>query len=242
MDELLCDSSSKVQTHQYSLSIGQISNNFADRLGQFTHEGRDSQYLVPAGQSRVFEEVHDLDVISSSEVFFAETFEIGECGQGLGRLAGDIEPQLKSLGGVFSFGFCGVFCGGSHLPFPAPGRPLLLLASVGPKVLSAMRLRAMAARSVTTACARRPSSWDSLVELFEFGFQAGLENFDLRLAGAPFALHVAFEACHRLLADERFRFVARFLGESSGAGQHFAATGIDVQQLNASIRKAKLRT
>ena len=46
----------------------------------------------------VFDQVDDLDLILLLEILFADVPKIGDRGQGLGGLTGDIEPQLVDRG------------------------------------------------------------------------------------------------------------------------------------------------
>ena len=65
--------------------------------GRPAHERRDRDDLVTGCQLRVFDEVHDLDVVLLVKVLVAERDQVRVRRQRLRRLAGDVEPQMPAL-------------------------------------------------------------------------------------------------------------------------------------------------
>lgn len=87
----------QIQADEHALGIGQIADDLAHRCGKFAHQGWDCQDLIALRQLRMFEQIDDLDLILAGQVLVAKFFEIGEGGQALGRLPGNIEAQLPDF-------------------------------------------------------------------------------------------------------------------------------------------------
>jgi hypothetical protein len=67
-----------LQSDQRTLGVAQISYDLAERLGQFSNQGRDRDDLVTCRQLRVLEQVDDLDSIAARQMLFAELLQVRE--------------------------------------------------------------------------------------------------------------------------------------------------------------------
>lgn len=84
-----------VETYHNSLRVRQIANNVANGNGQASHESRYGENLVVSRQRRVLEEVNYLGVVFFRKIAGVDVPEVGDCGQRLGSLAGDVQTQFK---------------------------------------------------------------------------------------------------------------------------------------------------
>ena len=67
---------SNVEADEHTLSVRQVANDLLDRLRQPSYEGWNRQYLVPAGELRVLEKVHDLDLVFSRKAPVTDPLEV----------------------------------------------------------------------------------------------------------------------------------------------------------------------
>ena len=70
--------STEIQPHKNSLMIGQIANDFLDRMRQTAHERGDGENLVAAGKPGVLEQIDDFQLVAAPEIVFADRFQIRE--------------------------------------------------------------------------------------------------------------------------------------------------------------------
>src|SRR4029434_6878314 len=82
-----------VQADEHALGVREIADDPAHRLGQTPHERRHREDLIARGELRVLGQIDDLDLVPAGQVLLADPLEIGERLDGLGRLAGGVEPQ-----------------------------------------------------------------------------------------------------------------------------------------------------
>src|SRR3569833_1150954 len=107
----------QIQANQRALSVREVSNNLLNWRWKLAHKCGNGENLVTMGELRVLEQVDNLDLILSGEMLLANLFEISECGDGLWRLAGDIQPQpphLPRRDGLSAVIWCRIRRGGLH--------------------------------------------------------------------------------------------------------------------------------
>src|SRR5262245_24565715 len=162
----------QVQADESLLGVAQVADDAAQGLRQAAHQRRDRDDLIPDGELRLLQEVDDLDAVATGEVLLADPLEVGEGGDGPGRLAGDVEPQLPGLLLDLGFrgllvsrrgGFAHAWCSSCGL---LRGRGVTVLATFAPSSdfrLIPMRTRSMRVTSaaVFSSPMRRCSSCDS---------------------------------------------------------------------------------
>src|ERR1700752_1133052 len=83
-----------MQADKGPLDVGQITDHFADRWGQLAHQGRDRHDLIPLGQMRLLDQVHDLDRVASRQILLTQPLQVRDRRDRFRRLAVDIEPQF----------------------------------------------------------------------------------------------------------------------------------------------------
>ena len=83
--------STEIESHENSLTIGQIANDLLDRMRQTAHERWDGDNLVAAGKPGVLEQIDDFQLVAAPEIVFADRFQIRERTQRPGRFSRDVE-------------------------------------------------------------------------------------------------------------------------------------------------------
>ena len=86
-----------IQTHEHTLLVREIADNFLQRRRQFPDEGWYGENLIGAGELRLNREINDFEIVASGEMGLANLFEICEGGDGPGCLAGDVETQVPAF-------------------------------------------------------------------------------------------------------------------------------------------------
>jgi plasmid stabilization system protein ParE len=86
-----------LESYQRLLRIAEIAYDLAQRLGEFPHQCRNCYDLVPGRELRMLNEVNDLYVVTSRQMFLAQVLEIRESSHGARRLSRHIQAQLPYL-------------------------------------------------------------------------------------------------------------------------------------------------
>ena len=83
--------STEIESHKNSLTIGQIANDFLDRMRQTAHERGYGENLVAASKPEVLEQIDDFQLVASPEIVFADRFQIRQRTQRPRRLTRDVQ-------------------------------------------------------------------------------------------------------------------------------------------------------
>jgi hypothetical protein len=83
---------SDIQPDEDAVSVREVSDDLAHRLGQKPDERRHRENLISGRQLRVLNQVDDLDPVSTLEMLLADPLEIGERLDRARRLPGDVQP------------------------------------------------------------------------------------------------------------------------------------------------------
>jgi hypothetical protein len=92
----------ELQAHQRLFGIRKVTDNFADGLGEFAHQGRDGNDLVALGQLGLFQQVDHFDMKFGFPMLVADAMQIGNRRQRFWRLACNIKAQDPIAAILFS--------------------------------------------------------------------------------------------------------------------------------------------
>ena len=87
----------QLHSDDYSLDVGQVTDDPFDGFRQPSNERRDRDDLVTLCELGVLREIDHLDEIPARQTLFAKPFEICESGNGSWSLASDIEAQIPTV-------------------------------------------------------------------------------------------------------------------------------------------------
>ena len=68
----------KIEASQDAPGVGQVADDFSNGRGPFPYDCRHGDDLVVARDLRILDQIDDLDMVVSGEMFFADPLEIAE--------------------------------------------------------------------------------------------------------------------------------------------------------------------
>src|SRR4051794_29770785 len=84
----------QLQADEGELSVGQVTDDLTDRIGQIAYQRRDGDELVFLRQPRVDDEIDGLDLVLPGQMLLANALQVLESVNGLRSLSRNVETKI----------------------------------------------------------------------------------------------------------------------------------------------------
>src|SRR5665213_77178 len=207
----------QIEAHQQQQTVGQVPDDRSERWWKPSYQGWNCYDLVAESKLRILPEVDHFDLIAALQMLFTHRLEVVEGANGLGSLAGHVEPQIPNLRFL-----------GARFARPRPSSCLGCRHS-------AHRRDFRASFPLVGGCVRLPAQYhlstvlhhflteqfrfgDGLLNDFFFRFKLRPEHDHAGLEDPTLALQFPSLGLQLLAAEGGHCFLPHFLGDASGTG------------------------